>query len=91
MQPGQHGMMWSNEHQSDQDTTDAVRVAPPHSMLSWLDAPDRGGDRGLGLGRACARLVGIFYVYYSDNLIFFIINTSKYSDKLILFIINNKQ
>ena len=36
MYPGQHGLMWSNAHLSDQDTTDAVRVAPHHSMLSWL-------------------------------------------------------
>ena len=34
--------------------TDTVRVAPHHSMLSWLHV--RGHGLGLGLDRASARL-----------------------------------
>jgi hypothetical protein len=50
VQPGQHVMMWSNAHCVCRVLVWVVRVAPHHSMLSWLLVP------GLGLGRASARL-----------------------------------
>ena len=48
-------MMWSNAHKSNQDTTDAMRDAPHHSMLSWLHVPGR--DLGLGHASACLEIM----------------------------------
>ena len=72
-------MMWSNAHQSDQDTTQAVRVPPRHSMLSWQHVP----IRGRGLGRASSRLneLEVRNGQFGSGMANYILGTQRAADK----------